>query len=136
MRHSFTGQAKDAPVKHPEGPRFNGVNKVFARTGCRPEENGCLRFAQRCHACGSTDIKGYLPDYLGTFELRVRKRSSIRYLSFFLLLYCVLELQNRKVQLYGCFSAVCLQVVIKDSGDQFPASLHECLLIRFIFNNR
>ena len=56
--------------------------------------------------------------------------------SFFLLLDRVLELQNCKVQLNGCLCIARLQVVIKDSGDQFAASLHEGLLIRFIFNNR
>jgi hypothetical protein len=56
--------------------------------------------------------------------------------SLFLLLYRVLELQNRKVQLHGCLCIARLQVVIKNSGDLLTAfaSLHEGLLISFIFN--
>ena len=62
-------------------------------------------------------------------------RLKLNFLTLFLL-YRVLELQYRKVQLNRCFCFARLQVVIKDARDQFSALLHECFLVRFILNNR
>jgi hypothetical protein len=46
----------------------------------------------------------------------------------------VLELQDCKVQLDRCLSIARLQVVIKDAGDQFAASMHQVLLFGFILD--
>jgi hypothetical protein len=46
----------------------------------------------------------------------------------------MLEFQNCKVQLDGCFRVGFLQIVIEDAGDQLSASLHQVLLFGFILD--
>ena len=46
----------------------------------------------------------------------------------------MLEFEDREIQLYGRFRSARLQIIVKESWNQFPAFLHERFLRGFVLH--